>query len=81
MAVPTKAQERAAWLEETLRHHAHQYFTLDAPEITDAAYDTLYHELLALQGTYPELKHADSVTERVIGGALPELKKVKQKNT
>ncbi|MDO8623975.1 MAG: NAD-dependent DNA ligase LigA [bacterium] len=74
---PKAARERAQKLGELLRFHAHRYYTLDAPEITDAAYDALYHELQALEAKYPALKRHDSVTERVIGEALPELKKVK----
>ena len=74
---PKAARERAQKLGELLRLHAHKYYTLDAPEITDEAYDALYRELKALETKYPELKRGDSVTERIIGEALPELKKVR----
>lgn len=77
MTVPHRAQDRAQKLRSLLAYHAHRYYALDAPEITDAAYDALYHELLALETEYPELKRSDSVTERVVGEVLPELKKVR----
>ena len=77
MQAPNGARERAAQLRAALIQHAHRYYTLDAPEISDAAYDALYHELLSLEEEYPELRTADSPTARIIGAALPELKKVR----
>lgn len=73
---PRKVKERAAKLRELLAHHAHQYYTLDAPELSDSAYDSLHRELRELEEQYPELARADSVTRRVVGEALPFLKKV-----
>lgn len=72
-----KDKERAEKLRELLAHHAHQYYTLDAPELSDSAYDALYHELQALEDKYPELAETGSVTRRIVGEALPFLKKVK----
>lgn len=77
MNVPKKTAERAEKLRELLEYHSHRYFTLDAPEISDAAYDSLNKELKALESQYPELLRADSITQRVVGGALPFLKKVR----
>ncbi|MCX6787232.1 MAG: NAD-dependent DNA ligase LigA [Candidatus Kaiserbacteria bacterium] len=74
---PKTAEMRAKKLRELLSHHAQQYYTLDAPEISDSAYDALHRELIELEKQYPELLHADSVTQRVVGEALPFLKKVK----
>ncbi|MDB5244410.1 MAG: ligA [Parcubacteria group bacterium] len=74
-----KVTERVVKLRELLAHHAHRYYTLDAPEISDSAYDALYHELKELETKYPELRSSDSVTARVIGGIMPELKKVRHK--
>ena len=68
---------RAGQLRDLLAHHAHRYYTLDAPEISDSAYDALYRELRDLEERYPELMHASSVTRRVVGEALPFLKKVR----
>ncbi len=77
MAVSKKVRERAGKLRELLAHHAHHYYTLDAPEISDGAYDALHRELLELENKHPELKDASSVTGRIIGEAVPDLKKVR----
>ncbi len=58
---------RASELRAQLNHHAHLYYTLDAPQIPDAEYDKLFQELQALEATHPELLTADSPTQRVIG--------------
>ena len=52
-------------LREELRHHEHQYYVLDDPEITDAEYDSLMRQLQALETEHPELLTADSPTQRV----------------
>ena len=62
--------ERAAELRAALHHHAHRYYTLDAPEIPDAEYDRLFRELQALETAHPELLTPDSPTQRVIGTVL-----------
>ncbi len=77
MPAPRNIQERASKLRELLTYHANRYYTLDAPEISDSAYDSLYRELRELENKYPELERADSVTQRVVGAALPFLKKVR----
>ena len=77
MKVPQKAAERASKLRALLAHHAHLYYTLDAPEISDSAYDALYRELRDLEERYPTLRQGDSVTRRVAGEVLPFLKKVR----
>lgn len=77
MAAPKSVQERAKKLRDLLAHHAHLYYTLDAPEIEDSAYDALHEELAALEKRYPELAQADSVTQRIIGEAMPFLAKVR----
>ena len=79
MTAPKKARERAEKLHSLLAHHAHRYYTLDAPEISDDAYDALYRELRFLEEQYPELKKSDSVTQRVVGEAVESLKKVRHK--
>ena len=68
-AEPSPA-ERAAELREQLNHHAHLYYTLDAPEIPDAEYDRLFRELQALEAAHPELLMPDSPTQRVGGRVL-----------
>lgn len=66
----SNAVRRAAELRELLHHHAHRYYVLDDPQITDADYDQLFRELQALEEAHPELRTADSPTQRVLGQVL-----------
>jgi DNA ligase (NAD+) len=61
---------RAAALRDSLHHHAHRYYVLDAPEIPDAEYDRLFNELQALEAAHPALRTPDSPTQRVLGQVL-----------
>ena len=61
---------RAQVLRIQLHHHAHAYYTLDAPEVPDAEYDRLFRELQALESAHPELLTSDSPTQRVGGQVL-----------
>ena len=67
--VDTPATQAQA-LRRHLHHHAHAYYTLDAPEIPDAEYDRLFRELQALELAHPELLTSDSPTQRVGGAVL-----------
>jgi DNA ligase (NAD+) len=60
---------RAATLREQLERASHEYHVLDRPSISDAEYDRMYRELLTLEEAHPELRTADSPTQRV--GAEP----------
>ncbi|MGH6646476.1 NAD-dependent DNA ligase LigA [Aquabacterium sp.] len=62
--------DRVSELREQLQHHAHQYYTLDAPQIPDAEYDRLFQELEALEEANPDLRTPDSPTQRVLGQVL-----------
>ncbi len=64
---------RASDLRALLQHHAHRYYVLDAPEIPDADYDRLFAELEAIEQAHPELRTADSPTQRVLGTVLEGL--------
>jgi DNA ligase (NAD+) len=67
--MPRSDSKRAAELRELLTHHSYRYHVLDDPEISDAEYDRLMDELVALEDAHPELRTADSPTVRV--GAPP----------
>ena len=69
--------EQAANLRRQLHHHAHCYYTLDAPEVPDAEYDRLFHALQALESAHPHLRTPDSPTQRVGGAVLPEFQTVR----
>ena len=75
--VPATAQKRAAQLREAIETHDHNYYVLDAPTASDAEYDALYRELVALEGEYPALVTAESPTQRVGGAPLPEFAPVR----
>jgi DNA ligase (NAD+) len=74
---PKDAIERLEKLKKLVERHRHLYHTEDKPEITDEAYDSLTAELTALEKRYPELKTADSPSERVGGEPLKEFAKVR----
>ena len=57
--------QRAAELRDLLNRAAHAYYVLDAPVMEDPVYDRLYRELLELEQAHPELRSADSPTQRV----------------
>ena len=59
--------QRAAELRDLLNRAAHAYYVLDAPVMEDPVYDRLYRELLELEQAHPELRSADSPTQRVGG--------------
>ncbi|MGZ8966147.1 DNA ligase LigA-related protein, partial [Methylomagnum sp.] len=69
MSALEEAGRRAAQLREEIEFHNVRYHQLDAPLIPDAEFDALMRELLALEQQYPELRTADSPTQRV--GAPP----------
>jgi len=54
-------------LRETIRHHEHLYYVLDAPELPDAEFDRLMQELKKLEAAHPELITTDSPSQRVGG--------------
>jgi DNA ligase (NAD+) len=68
MATREERAEAAALRREIERHNR-LYYAHDAPEITDAEYDALFRRLQDLEAAHPELRTADSPTQRV--GAAP----------
>ena len=57
-------------LRRSLHEHAHRYYVLDDPLISDAEYDRLFQQLQAIEAAHPELVTPDSPTQRVGGRAL-----------
>ena len=70
---PEKAHMDA--LVAQLEHHNYRYHTLDAPEISDDAYDALFRELQELEAAHPQWRSPHSPTLRVGGGLLSGLDK------
>jgi DNA ligase (NAD+) len=73
----TEAKTRIDKLKKEVEHHRYLYHVLDREEISDAALDSLKHELYELEQAHPELITPDSPTQRVGGAPRPEFKKVK----
>jgi len=65
----SKITEKIEELRTALHRHNHRYYVLDDPEISDAEYDRLMQELIALEKAHPECYSPDSPTQRV--GAAP----------
>jgi DNA ligase (NAD+) len=67
---PIDPDIRRRWqeLSDEVREHQFRYYIKDAPIVSDAEFDTLFNELVALEGRYPELRVADSPTQ-LVGGA------------
>ena len=61
---------RREWqaLADEVREHQFRYYVRDAPIISDADFDKLFNELVALEDRYPELRVPDSPTQ-LVGGA------------
>jgi DNA ligase (NAD+) len=70
MAAPKALRERAEALRREIERHNRLYYVEDAPEITDAEYDSLFEELVRLEAEHPDLASPDSPTQRV--GAAPQ---------
>ena len=58
-----------------LNQYAKEYYTEDNPSVSDADYDKLYRELVALEAEHPEYVQADSPTHRVGGLVLDGFEK------
>jgi len=75
----SEAQKRITKLRKVINGHNYRYHVLDQPEISDAAFDSLKHELYQLEQQYPDLITTDSPTQRVSGQALDKFVKVRHK--
>jgi DNA ligase (NAD+) len=69
MSSEHEARRRVEELRELIDHHSYLYYALDEPEISDAEFDLLWDELVALEREHPGLAAPDSPTQRV--GATP----------
>jgi DNA ligase (NAD+) len=75
--VPRDAAARAAELRAVLERANHDYYVLDAATLADAEYDRLLRELKKLESRFPDLRTADSPTQRVGAQPAPSLEKVR----
>ena len=67
----TDPGQRIEELRREIEHNSYLYYAKDAPAISDAAFDSLVHELRALEAAHPEFYDPNSPTQRV-GGYVGE---------
>ena len=77
--VPAAAASRHAWLVTEVSRHDTAYFQHDAPQISDAEYDALRRELVALEDAHPALATSDSPSRRVGAPAADGFGKVRHR--
>ena len=68
-------ETRIKELVNLLNQYAEEYYTKDAPSVSDQEYDRLYRELVELEEAYPELVQPNSPTHRVGGTILKGFEK------
>ncbi|TSC64570.1 MAG: DNA ligase (NAD+) [Parcubacteria group bacterium Gr01-1014_106] len=74
-----EAQKRIKKLRQEIDHHRYLYHVLDRQEISDAALDSLKHELATREQEYPDLITPDSPTQRVGGEPRKEFVEVQHR--
>lgn len=67
---PTEAKARIAQLVEEINRNDRLYYVEARPVVSDADYDRMYEELLALEREYPQFKDPNSPTVRVSGAPI-----------
>lgn len=70
-------RERYEKLIKELNYHAHRYYVLDAPVISDYEYDLLMKELEEIESAHPDWVSGDSPSQRAGGPALDKFSKVR----
>lgn len=71
-----ETKEKIEQLRREITRHDRLYYVEARPEISDAQYDALYQELLALEKEHPEFDSPASPTKRVSGGPFGGFAKV-----
>lgn len=74
------AAKRVAKLRELINDYRYHYHVLNESIMSEAAADSLKHELTQLEEQYPDLVTPDSPSQRVAGAPLPGFKQVEHKN-
>lgn len=72
-------KEEVLRLRAQLEQYNHEYYVLDSPTVSDFAYDALMQRLITLETAHPELKTADSPTQRVGGEVLEGFSQVEHR--
>jgi DNA ligase (NAD+) len=71
----TDIRDRHAELAQRLNSYSKQYYIFDNPSISDAEYDAIYNELLALEKEFPQLQSKESPSQKVGGVDAKRFKK------
>ena len=71
-----KKKKRHAELSKLLSNYSRQYYIFDDPSVSDAEYDALYQELLAIEDEYPELATESSPSQNVGAKVSKDFQKV-----
>lgn len=74
MTTPT--QHRYEELKKLLNQYSYEYHVLDTPSVSDAVYDTLFHELKQIEAAQPALVTQDSPSQRIGNAPLDKFVKV-----
>jgi DNA ligase (NAD+) len=74
------AEKRVHELHELLNQYNYEYHVLDKPSVPDSEYDQLLRELIELEDQHPELRTADSPSQRVGGTILDAFEKVEHRS-
>lgn len=72
----TPAQHRLTELKKLINQYSYEYHVLDAPSVSDAVYDGLFHELKKIEAEHPGFVTADSPTQRIGNVPLDKFTKV-----
>ena len=72
----TEAEKRILKLRQLINDYRYHYHVLDESIMSEAAADSLKHELFQLETEFPDLITPDSPTQRVAGKALDKFTKV-----
>ncbi len=74
------AEKKVKELQTLLNQYNYEYHVLDQPSVPDSEYDRLLKELIEIESQFPELKTADSPTQRVGGEILDMFEKVQHQS-
>ena len=75
-----EAKKRIEKLRDVIETYRYEYHVLDKQSISDAALDSLKHELYKLEQQFPDLITSDSPTQRIGGKPLPKFEKIKHEH-
>ena len=67
-SIPPEVRRQWQQLADEVREHQFRYYIKDAPIVSDAEFDKMFNELVALEDRHPELRVPDSPTQ-LVGGA------------